>query len=707
MADKLDRVTLNDVRQFFSESNAATIMSKDLIQDTFIYPPGRENEVQEILDKLSSPTNLLVWGTRGVGKTLFMKKTYYTLLDSKNKTIMPIFIDLNKVYHLSAALEKTGKLNAGDRIPLQNQLLERYYRIMIYRGVLECLRNRGLDNKVTDFLKSLFGSDFSKNKKIDDIKTYLETEILSLGTPFSAQDLVNGNLTLSNSISYQENVQAFLTNSYSEIFEKIYRSLEIKTFILIFDEFSMLPANLQDAMMSNIIMSLETKREYTIYFKVLVMNGRYLIDSQTKDMYQHGFLPIKLEREYYNIFKGGDADTAIDKYYEAVCLNRLRGMAGRYLDKTGDVIKEGKVVEQLFTDITGKNCFKMLVYFASYNFRRFFMFISNICNEKSKANYFIEDMILSQSNSYYSELLSKIKQNPELQQYSQCVDLFLNELVKSLPEDTLYFGLSDDQFFIIRTLEYFSIITQVTDKVKDRRKIPIYLLDLSTYVAIKELGLKELREKITKETLSIFRVGDIEKVIVFNTDDFKGIQMAAKIDQKFQELQHYYQDILDLEADLAAGEDKTYITKFIQRIFKKIEDKYGEKYTTESLEKKLKSYETRSETILDIDKSLKQDARKEEQIVSVLQTVAATAANEGYDEEFESEQFSNMANMDARLIEELRKLKITCDLLKSIKVNAPKIEALTNQLPWDVRPTLIKVMRSIWCIAKLESNYAV
>jgi hypothetical protein len=288
----------------------------------------------------------------------------------------------------------------------------------------------------------------------------------------------------------------------------------------------------------------------------------------------------------------------------------------------------------------------------------------------------------------------KISQNPELQQYSKCVDVFLNELVNSLPEDTLYFGLNEDQFFIIRILEYFSIITQVTDKIKDRRKIPIYLLDLSTYVAIKELRLHELREKITKGTLSIFRIGDIEIINVFNADDFTGIQMAAKIDQKFQELQHYYQDILDLEADLAAGDDEAYIAKFTQRIFKKIEDKYGEKYTKESLERKLKSHDTRSEAILDIDKTLKQDALKEEEIISVQQEVAAIAANEGYDVETETTRFSNMTNIDARLIEELTKLKITFDLLKSIKENVSKEEALTYQLPWDVRPTFIKVMSS-------------
>ncbi|HMF33768.1 MAG TPA: hypothetical protein VKK79_20250 [Candidatus Lokiarchaeia archaeon] len=690
-----EKVTLNDVRQFFGESNAATIGSKDLIQDTFIFPPGREDKIQEILDKLQSPTNLLVWGSRGVGKTLFLKKTYYDLLDAKNKTIMPIFIDLNKVYHLADSLAKSTKLTEAERLPLQNQLLERYYRMMIYRGVLECLRNRNLDNKVFDFLKSMLGSNFSKNQKIDDIKGYLEQEIIALGSPFSAQDLVNGNLNLSSTISYQEDVQKFLTNSYSEIFEKIYKTLEVKTFILIFDEFSMLPANLQDAMMSNVIQSLETKKEYKIFFKIAVMSGRYLIDSQTKDMYQHGFLPIKFEREYYDIFKGGDVDTAIDKYYEAVSLNRLRGMADNFLDDKGNVIKDSQQIDRLFTDPNGTNCFKYLVNFAGYNFRRFFMFISNICNEKSKAHYFTEEMILRQSNSYYTELMSKIKQNPELQQYSQCVDTFITELVKSLPEDNLYFALSDDQPFIIRTLEYFCIITQVTDKVKEKRKIPIYLLDLSTYVAIKELGLKEVREKFAKGQLSIFRIPDIDKVPVFNTEDFKGIQMAYKIDEKFQEMSHYYQDILDLEADLAAGEDKAYVAKSIDRILKKIEQKYKEKYTKEGLEKKLKSYDTRSETILEADKTLKVEAKKEEQMQKVALAAATTAASEGYDKDLEFQKLSKLNNIDARLLDELIKIKMTYDQIVSYKGNAAKIDALAGLVPMDVRPTLKRVTDSL------------
>src|SRR5271157_1337542 len=600
--EKLEIVTLNDVLQYFAENNAATIGSQDLIQDTFIFAPGNEDKIQEILDKMWSPTNLLIWGTRGVGKTLFLKKTYYDLLDEKNKHVMPIFIDLNKVYHFADSLANSSFLSEKERGPLQNELLEYYIRVMIYRGFLECLRNRNLDNKLLDFLKTLLGIDFSKKQKISEIRGFLEKEIIYLGAPFSAQDLIAGKLTLAPNISYREEIQKLLTNPYSEIFDKIYRALGTRTFIIILDEFSMLPARLQDAMMGNVIQSLESKREYTVYYKIAVMSGRYLIDTQTKDMYQHGFLPMRFEREYFDIFKGADPETSIDKYYEALCLNRLRGMAGHFLNEKGSSMEDGMQVENLFTDSNGTNCFKMLVNFAGYNFRRFLTFIANICKEKPEAHCFTEEMILQQSNSHYIEMIGKIKENPELQQYAQCVDSFLTELVELLPQDTLYFALSDDQPFIIRALEYFSIITQVTDKVKEKRKIPIYLLDLSTYVAIKELGLKELREKFAKGTLSIFRVGDIDKVIVFNTEDFKGIQMAYKIDEKFQEMSHYYQDILDLEADLAAGEDKAYVAKSIDRILKKIEQKYKEKYTKETLEKKLKSYDTRSETILEADR---------------------------------------------------------------------------------------------------------
>lgn len=189
MSIKLGTITLNDLRLFFSEINAATISSKDLIKDTFVLPPGSEAKVQEILEKLRSPTNLLVWGSRGVGKTLFLKKAYYDLVDSTNNSILPIFIDLNKVHHLTESLTKSTKLSDAERLPLQNQLLERYYKMMIYRGVLECFRNRNMDNKVLDFLRALLGSEFSKNKKIEDMKSYLEQEIIALGSPFSPKSL--------------------------------------------------------------------------------------------------------------------------------------------------------------------------------------------------------------------------------------------------------------------------------------------------------------------------------------------------------------------------------------------------------------------------------------------------------------------------------------------------------------------------------------
>ena len=690
--EKLGIVTLNDVRAFFTESNAAMIGSKDLIQDTFVYPPGKEDKITEILDKLSSPTNLLVWGTRGVGKTLFMKKTYYDLLDQKNTTVMPIYIDLNKVYHLAESLYKASTLNDADRLPLVNQLLERYYRIMIYRGVLECLRNRNLDNKVFDFLKSLLGSEFTKKNKITEIKTFLETEIFKLGSPFSTQELTRGKLNLSRSITGQEDVQKYLTNSYTEIFEKIYQTLDVRTFILIFDEFSMLPAHLQDAMMSNVIQSLETKKEYAIYFKILIMNGRYLIDTQTKDMTQHGFLPIRLEREYYDLFKGANPETSIDSYYKAVCLNRLRGMAGNFLVNENDVMQEGTQVEKLFTDADGANSFHMLVNFAGYNFRRFFNFISNICNNMSNAHYFTEEMILQQSNSHYTELLGKIKQNPDLQQYSQAVDTFLSELVNGLPENCLYFSLSDDQPFIIRMLEYFSIITQVTDKVVNRRTIPIYVLDLSTYVAIKEIALRELKEKVTKGELQVFYIGELDKVPVFNIDDFEGIHIASKIDEKFRELAYNLQEIVVFEADLANGkEDAVYVKRCIDRILNKIELKYKEKYTRETLEQKLKSYDTRTEVVLSVDSTLITDKKAEDALWQVEEE-AIEAAAAGYDPEIESKELSKLAKMDSRTLEELIKLHITHDFIVKLKGDEERQIALLIKTPMGLRGTLKKVL---------------
>ncbi len=693
--EKFEVVTLNDVRAFFTESNAAMIGSKDLIQDTFVYPPGKEGKITEILDKLSSPTNLLVWGTRGVGKTLFMKKTYYDLLDQKNKAVMPIFIDLNKVYHLAESLYKASVMSDADRLPLVNQLLERYYRIMIYRGVLECLRNRNLDNKVFDFLKSLLGSEFTKKNKITEIKTFLETEIFKLGSPFSTQELTRGKLNLSRSITGQRDVQKYLTNSYTEIFEKIYQTLDVKTFILIFDEFSMLPAHLQDAMMSNVIQSLETKKEYAVYFKILVMNGRYLIDTQTKDMTQHGFLSIRLEREYYDIFKGANPETSIYSYYRAVSLNRLRGMAGNFLVDENTMIQEGTQVDKLFTDAESTDSFPMLVNFAGYNFRRFFNFISNICNNSSNAHYFTEEMILRQSNSHYTELLGKIKQNPELQQYSQAVDTFLSELVNGLPENCLYFSLSDDQPFIIRMLEYFSIITQVTDKVVNRRTIPIYVLDLSTYVAIKEITLRELKEKVTKGELQVFQIGDLDKIPVFNTEDFEGIQVAYKIDEKFQDLAFNLQEIIVFEADLADGkEDAVYVKRSIDRILSKLELKYNEKYTRETLEKKIKSFDTRTEVVLSVDSTLITD-KKAEDALRKLEREVIKAAAAGYDTELESKKLSNLAKIDSRTIEELIKLYITQDFIIKLKGDEERQIALLIKTPMGVRGTLKKVLDSL------------
>jgi hypothetical protein len=693
MGKKLEIVTLDDIRLFFDDINAATISSKDLVQDTFIFPPGHEDKVQEILEKLRSPTNLLVWGSRGVGKTLFLKKTYYDLLDANNKSVLPLFIDLNQVHHLTESLSTSTTLSDANRLPLQNHLLERYYKMMIYRGVLEFFRNRSMDDKVLDFLQALLGSSINKNKEIRDLKSYLEQEIIALGSPFSSQELINGNLHLSATISFKNALKKFLTNSYSEIFEKIHRVLEVKTFIIFFDEFSMLPAELQDVLMSSVIQSLETRKEYKIYFKIAVMNGRYFIDTQTKDMYQHGFLPLKLEKEYHDIFKCADPDTSIDKYYEAVCLNRLRGMANSFLDENGKIIKHGSQVNRLFSDPEGADCFKFLVNFASYNFRRFFKFILNICNEKPKSHHFTEEMILRQSNSLYAELMSKIKQNPELQQYTPSIDSFLSDLINSLPENTLYFALSDDRPFIIRTLELFSIITQVTDIIKDNRQIPTYLLDLSTYVAIKGLSLEEVREKLAE--LSIFRIDDIDKIQVFDTSDFEAIQMASKVGEEFQELDHYYRDILELESDLNAGEDEAYVTKSIDRIFKKIEEKYNIKYTRETLEQKIKSYNSRSEILLEADKTLKEEAKNVDQIQEIQLAVITKAASEGYNKQAEFQKLSKLPHMDARLLDELTKIKIGNDFLEVLNSDEGKINALLHLVPMDVRPTLKKVVENL------------
>jgi hypothetical protein len=454
----------------------------------------------------------------------------------------------------------------------------------------------------------------------------------------------------------------------------------------------MLPANLQDAMMSNVIQSLETKREYTVYFKIAVMSGRYLIDTQTKDMYQHGFLPMRFEREYFDIFKGADSEASIDKYYEALCLNRLRGMADRFVDGKDALIREGMQVDKLFSDDKGENCFKMLVDFAGYNFRRFLTFITNMCDANPAAHYFTEDMIFQQAILHYNGHLDKFRENIELQQYSPAVDAFLAEIAQALPNNTLYFALSDDQPYIIRALEYFSVITQVSDKLKDNRKIPIYLIDLSTYVSLKKYSLHDMHDLYVNGQLALFNIGNLDKVPVYTAEDLRGIQVALKIEEKYQDLAHYYQDIIDLDAELAAGEDKAYVSKSQDRILKKIEQKYKEKYTRETLDAKLKAFETRLETILKADKFVKNDLKKEDQIQKILQATLGAKAAASYSSDKESAKFAKRANMDPRLIEELIKLKITDEYLASVKGNPAKVDALANLLPVDVRGTFNKVM---------------
>jgi predicted RNA binding protein with dsRBD fold (UPF0201 family) len=91
-------------------------------------------------------------------------------------------------------------------------------------------------------------------------------------------------------------------------------------------------------------------------------------------------------------------------------------------------------------------------------------------------------------------------------------------------------------------------------------------------------------------------------------------------------LTHYYHGILELEADIAAGENEDYVAKSIDRIFTKIEMKFKENYTRETLEKKIKSFDTRSDVILEADKTLQTETNIEEQIQQVQLAAIAKAA---------------------------------------------------------------------------------
>lgn len=84
----------NLVTNAFVNNNASTLNSDTEINNNFNFHPNLEKAFLKIFDSVKDFDNTIMYGARGVGKTLFLKKIKQYYLNKKNG-VLPLFIDLS------------------------------------------------------------------------------------------------------------------------------------------------------------------------------------------------------------------------------------------------------------------------------------------------------------------------------------------------------------------------------------------------------------------------------------------------------------------------------------------------------------------------------------------------------------------------------------------------------------------------------------
>ncbi|PWI48180.1 hypothetical protein CEE45_07680 [Candidatus Heimdallarchaeota archaeon B3_Heim] len=147
-------VLLKELKPKFTARNANSISTKEDVDNNFNIPKGSLASRFHILyDRVKDYDNSIIFGARGVGKTLYLKKAKFDYLYSK-EGILPIFIDLSDIRETFKAADQIGLDTVQRRL-----LFHRYLRFLIILEITNMYKSY-IDTKSKSFwnrFKGIFG----------------------------------------------------------------------------------------------------------------------------------------------------------------------------------------------------------------------------------------------------------------------------------------------------------------------------------------------------------------------------------------------------------------------------------------------------------------------------------------------------------------------------------------------------------------------
>ena len=371
---------------------------------------------------------------------------------------------------------------------------------------------------------------------LENIIKQIEQQINFLENPFS-DEIKEGELFLNNQIIGSSEIKnEFLRKNINQIFSIIHNQLNIDNFVVIFDEFSILPKELQEYAISQIISGFQSS-SFGVYVKIAIINGRFLVDPMTADLRQHGFSNFQFEHRFYDIFRGRGGEKALYDFFKKIFNQKISDLfKNGKLKYNGEIYKKKNVYRAFFED---EETFKLLVKLAGYNVRRFYRMINGLANlsrNASKIRYTKKKVYTYQitkglvfhyiTRVYARNTLKTIKRSLQIKKNYAQIEKFLRELIKKQRMgknkkglNPLFFQWVDNNpSKLIKRLKYFGVITPITIRRNQRRptgrEYPIYLIEMGIY-----LHFLSVRSKFgTMNDLNPFE--NPKHVQVYRPDDF-------------------------------------------------------------------------------------------------------------------------------------------------------------------------------------------
>lgn len=528
-------MVLADYVKNFELRNANFINTKEELEKVF-----RRNfehiifdKLDNLYQKLSRDTHHIIFGQRGVGKTLYLKKIKYDYLYNEEFEILPLFVDLTQMRDFLKDLDKIDLSNEIKVI-----LFKFYFKFLLISDLLKiskeyiALNDNGnfkkMKKKIETFLREIIGLE-----RLDiSTEEYLDETIKNFKNPINLTEISNEGIIFINPIknmierSEIELGKMIKEQDLDQIFKKMSEKLGFSKFIILLDEFSMLSEEWQNNLASLLTDYLKNKiGSYDLKFKISIMEGRYLVDQRNNNFHEEFGNEIRFEIEFMKNFQGKGADSKLLMFYKNILLNRI------------DIVNE----YDIFVDF---QAFRNICYFSGFKVRDFLSFMYQICERNGLKSKITTNMVYDICNGYYRNQLSRFSETVNI----EYITSYMKELGDFLKSSTnqLYFLSSDYSKNFFQVLLYYKIFAFVsfsTREKSDAVDIRGILLDFSTaifYDIIKKSDLYTMELKyLNFSNAQLFNSNPI------SNKDLSRIKKLLKIGNGLQEIAEIFDFPID------------------------------------------------------------------------------------------------------------------------------------------------------------------